>query len=185
MSDDERGEDTEGEQNDAATPPESEGDAPKPSTWAGRKRVEHDGEDAEAPEADGKSESYGFTSEFEKVERQLASEFGDLEDAEKQAGARTDHEIFDDLVLDEDVDAEADDEELTGEDLAADEPGADPEEAPLDKSAAAAAEEKRIAAAAAAGETIEADTLSLSDREAAQEAAHAGFEGPDSRTGRS
>ena len=135
---------------------------PKPATWAGRKRAEAG--DGEAGDAPGREDDGGSTEEFDRIE------------AEPSAEPSGDEEPGADEPAPGPGDAEAD----------APAPG-EPEEAEADAPAPAEAEEAEAPAhgegpADAEGsepppsqETVEADTLAIADREAAEEAAYAGL----------
>ncbi|CAN5417242.1 hypothetical protein BH10ACT11_BH10ACT11_04850 [soil metagenome] len=168
--------------------PEDSGDGeapepPPPSTWAGRSLAGagNDGADDEPGSDDSAGDEPddvddllagadqpvpGLTDDFEAVERKMSDDFDDLDTTDKAQSAKADHPVPEDEAEEADGDEDTPD---ASEDLAAD-PADEPELADVSP---------EVAAAAAAGQTIEADTLSLADREAAKEAA---MEGVRART---
>jgi len=141
---------------DPDSPADDTGDLPPPSTWAGKSR--------KAEEESAEPESRSMTDEFEGLADELSADLDDL-DADEQEEP-PDEFAFDD----EDDDA--------GDDLEA---GSDPEteaksaDEPVKGSDPTVADPSAPAVAAVSSVTVEADTLALSDVEAAREAAHAGL----------
>lgn len=163
---------------------------PAPSTWAGRTRAGAEGGDRESGGKDvAKDESEGgLTDDFDAVERDMSNDLDGLDSAERDERARADHPVPSDADPDAAPAAEqspdaADEQPDPPDEFAFDEDegdvervgdGVSPEEADDAAEVPSAEVSPEVAAAAAAGETIEADTLSIADREAAREAALAG-----------
>ncbi len=141
---------------------DSQPEVPPPSTWAGRKRS-----GGVEPEAELEDPS-GLTAEFDSLETELAAELAGDED-EPEVGDEDEPEVDD-----------ADEPEVDDADLAEDPPDEFEFEDDEDGEEAVEEEDEEPAEEAAAatppvGATTEADTLAISDEEAAREAAHAGL----------
>ena len=140
---------------------------PKPATWAGRRR-------AEAGEGDGASEGAGdgaggLTEEFDGLEEELGAEIrGEEAEVESPPQSESSGDGEPAAAPEEVPAAESADEAAEQPDEPED---GDPEAAALDPEAPADPAE----APAPTQETVEADTLTIADREAAEEAAHAGL----------
>lgn len=127
---------------------EDTGDLPPPSTWAGRARQEQE----RSGDSDGREER-GITDEFDGVEAELSAEFEEIgtdESAQVEASDADEREEPPDEFEFSDPD---DEDELE------DEGDSELEELTGERSS----------------QTVEGDTLTLADREAAKEAAHAGL----------
>jgi LCP family protein required for cell wall assembly len=153
---------------DAGTP-EDAGDEhePSPSTYAGRQRAGDGEEDLGEAEDPGDFDEPGFTDEFDRIERELDAELGDLENEDLDDDEIADADADAEAVEDADAEAAEDDANV---DEAADADVDDAGDADEEEEAEEAAE-----AAPAAGATIEAETVTLADREEAKEAALAGL----------
>jgi LCP family protein required for cell wall assembly len=166
-----------------AEQPESDADA-----GAGPEADPVDDTAAEAEDTAAEAESSGLTEEFRKVEEEMQKQIAAIQGGEV---ARADHEVVDPGTGEQD-DAEPDpadelavppdefafgedggEEDLEGDEDAEAEASADADEDSEDADLVELSPE--AAAAAEAGHTVEADTLSLADREAAKEAAMAGL----------
>lgn len=130
-------------------------DMPQPSTWAGRARREREGET-------GADDASGLTEELDGIEAELSGDIADEgagpepDPADEEPDPPAEFE-FEDEAGEEDEDGEDEDDRDVAQ--PEDEDGADGAGAPSPDP----------------GETVEADTLAIADREAAQEAAHAGL----------
>jgi LCP family protein required for cell wall assembly len=145
---------------DEETPAGDEGAAPPPATWAGRHRSAGAGEaGAREPAA-------------EAEEQEPAAEEGEDPAAEGEE---------EELEADDAQELEAEEEEAEEEELAAERDEAEEEELEAEEEAEDAyadegeSAEAELAVAATSAETVEADTLSLADREQAEEEAMAGL----------
>ena len=158
------------------------GDLPPPSTWAGKARKA----DEESP---GESEPRGMTEEFEGLADNLSADFDAL-DADEQ------EDPPDEFAFEDEDDPGAEEPSAGSDPTAGSDPefeaestpepveGSDPSVAdPSDPTVAPSPAEGSDSSVADpsdpsvpdAGLTVEADTLALSDVEAAREAAHAGL----------
>jgi polyisoprenyl-teichoic acid--peptidoglycan teichoic acid transferase len=170
VTDDEKRNDAEGVGEDADAP-----EAPRPQTWAGRARAGEGSEDTESTTEPAAEEGHDAADEREEPPDEF--EFADeAEGEEDDAGAEPEAES------DEEPEAEADEEPEAEAD---EEPEAEADEEPeaeAREESEGAAEEQPEAegeegpeAEKPGQDTVEVDTLALVDREAEQEAAHAGL----------
>ena len=161
MSEDER--DDQREENES--PPENgaEEQAPPPRTAAGRARKE-----AEAPPPE-EGEEKGITEDVEGLEAELSAEIGDRGEGDGEAEAARRAEAEGEPEAGRESEPEPD---------AADEQEEPPHESEFEEDGDGDAEE----ADAKSGETVETDTLVAADREAEQEAAHAGLKARAEKT---
>ena len=155
-------------------------EAPRPQTWAGRARAEADepaDEEAATPEPAGEEaheeadEREEPPDEFEFSEDETdehEDEDEDEDDAEDEAEPEDDDHA-------ETADAEEPEAGAEGEPEGAEEPDAEGE-------AEDQSEDKPDAGEKPGQETVEVDTLAISDREAEQEAAHAGLKARAEKT---
>ena len=128
-------------------------EAPPPRTWAGRAAAGGDGGEEDAGGAEEAGDESGLTEEFEGLEAELSADLDELGTDEHEAAEEEAEE------------PEAEPEEQAGGGArGAEEPEAAEEEA------ADEATTKPVHQ-----ETVEVDTLAIAEREAKQEAAHAGL----------
>ncbi|HYH60474.1 MAG TPA: LCP family protein [Solirubrobacterales bacterium] len=162
------------EPSEGSDPTDDAGDAlPPPSTFAGRHRK---------AESEGERDSQGMTEEFDVdgIADELSASIDDLSTEEHDELSKADEQEDppDEFAFEEEEEPEEEPSAGSGSDAAkTDEPAAN--EVP-DPTVAAGEEPKPSDSpeepeAAATGMTVEADTLALSDVEAAREAAHAGL----------
>ena len=144
-----------------SSPEESAPEAPPPQTWAGRAR-------AGEPER-------GITEEFEGLEAELSAELDELGTDEHEPDEPAERPADEPDEPDEAPDAADEQEEPPGEfefeeESGEHEPDAAPAEGEDDVEGPGSA-----SGAETGQETVEVDTLAVSDQEAKQEAAHAGL----------
>jgi polyisoprenyl-teichoic acid--peptidoglycan teichoic acid transferase len=162
VTDDEKRNDAEGVGEDADAP-----EAPRPQTWAGRARAGEGSENTESTTEPAAEEGHDAADEREEPpdEFEFVDETeGEEDDAEEEPGAEADEES--EAEADEEPEAEA---EEKPEAEAEDESEGEAEEQPEAEGEAGPEAEKP------GQDTVEVDTLALVDREAEQEAAHAGL----------
>ncbi len=173
-------------------PPPPDGDddggeheVPPPATWAGRKRA--DAEDAEAgseqPEAaDDEGTAGGGTEEFDAIERDLDRDLAGVGATDEHEDVDEAPEASDEQPDEPDDEPEASDDEPEASDEDEPEPAAEPEAEPEPEGEERpegeeepGPEDEQQEAADLSGETVEAETLALADREQAEEEAMAGL----------
>jgi LCP family protein required for cell wall assembly len=148
----------------APDPPEDErppdddsaGEQDAPATWAGRRRAD-EGEDPDEREGEGEGEAGEPATEGTEGEEELRAGFTEEFDAIERE-------------LDEELRA------LEPEEAAEEEAEAEAEPAAAPEDEDAADDEDAAEDAAQGGDTVEAETLTLADREQAEEAALAGLQ---------
>ena len=150
-------------------------DAPPPRTWAGQARA-----------GEGESGS-GITEEFAGLEEELNAELDEFESDEDEAdgGSAEEPDAADELEEppaefdfeeeSEDGDADGGEPDPAAADEAAPEAEADEAAPEAEEANADEAASKTDAQKGPGQETVESDTLAIADREAAEEAAHAGL----------
>ena len=160
--------DDEGTEQDGDAP-----EAPRPQTWAGRTRAEADepaDEEAATPEPAGE-EAHEEADEREEPPDEFEFSEDEADEDEDEADAEDEAEPEEDDHA-ETADAEEPEAGAEGEPEGAEEPDAEGE----------AEDQSEDRADEPGQETVEVDTLAISDREAEQEAAHAGLKARAEKT---
>jgi LCP family protein required for cell wall assembly len=170
--DDELGDDEGGEQDGDAP------EAPRPQTWAGRARAEAD---EPADEEAAAAEPAGDEAHEEADEREEPpDEFEFSEDEADEPEDKDEPDAEDEAEPEDDDHAETADAEEPGAGAEGESEGA--EEPDAEGEAEDQPEDKPDAGEKPGQETVEVDTLAISDREAEQEAAHAGLKARAEKT---